>query len=79
MPEPKLLEARNPIPLRNGGDVIVDAWGKEYELILGEKLAGETKYYHGSSVYKLEVIAGQEYLREIPDDSPLAKWLTWGA
>jgi len=79
VPEPKLLEARNPIPLQSGGDIPIDVWGKEYELIRGEKLAGETKYYHGSSVYKLEVIAGQAYLREIPEDSQMAKWLTWGA
>ena len=81
MPEPKLLEARNPIPLQSGGDIPIDVWGKEYEVIGGTPLCNGNKYYHGSGVYKLEEINGREYLRELDPvkDAQLIIWILHGA
>jgi hypothetical protein len=81
VPEPKLLLARNPIPLISWGGAATDVWGKRYEQIGGTKLSSGDEYYHGSGVYKLEEINGRGYLKELDSvkDSQLIIWILHGA
>jgi hypothetical protein len=66
------------VPVSRKGDTLIDPTGKEYKLIGGQNILDACKYYHGSNVYERKVTDDKEYIREVPADSQLAKWLTWG-
>ena len=78
MPEPN-EPVEGWVPVSRKGDILIDPIGKEYKLIGGQKLLDSSKYYHGSNVYERKVTDGKEYVREVPANSQMAKWLTDGA